>query len=480
MPRRPQFPSPAEILRLVLEHVAIVALLFLGLVLAAAWRDDRVPSLLALGEWLDPSRAALHLGAFGARLHRIRLDIGQHLAWSVLAAAMLQYSLYLHGLYDRHGVQRPRLLFVLLVRAGVVAGIALAVAFFLARPPELGRVATVGGFALAILGLWASRTLRREAVALRPDAVLVVGEGPVVDEVLESVDAIRSERYRLVGRIGAEDEERPGLTRLGGWERLAELLEGQRVDRVLLATTPPGADELSAIVAARLGGTNVSSAREFAEGLTGEVLEEDPGAEFVTEATSRAYGAVSRLLDALLSAALLVLLSPLLLLTALLVAASSGRPVLFSQERVGRGGTVFRLWKFRTMRKDAEAQGPAWSPEDDPRVTGLGRFLRRWRVDELPQLWNVLRGDMAFVGPRPEQPHFVERLEQQLPHYALRHLVRPGLTGWAQVKLPYAASDEESRRKLRFDLFYVKHRSPTLDLAILFDTVRVVLSGRGR
>ena len=132
------------------------------------------------------------------------------------------------------------------------------------------------------------------------------------------------------------------------------------------------------------------------------------------------------------------------------------------------------------MRKDAEAQGPAWSPLTDPRVTRFGRFLRRWRVDELPQLWNVLRGDMAFVGPRPEQPYFVEQLSKQLPYYYLRHVVRPGLTGWAQVRHPYGSTEDAARHKLRFDLFYIKHRSPYLDLAILFDTVRVVLLGQGR
>jgi len=479
LPRRPHLLSPSELLRLVAEHLAIVAMLLLGLVVAAFLRDERVPSLLAFVEWLDPGRAYLHLGAFGARLQRFRPDFLQHLAWDVVAAAILQYSLYLHGLYDRQGVRRARLLFLLLVRAGLVAGVVLAVVFFFTRPPEFGRVAPVVGYALAILGLWAARSLSRELAVTRPESLLLVGEGPVVDEALEAVQSVPEGHYRLVGRVGVP-EAREGLPQLGDWADLARVLETQAVDRVLLATTPPGAAELEPIVAARLAGAAVVSARGFAESITGEVLEADPGAEFVTESTSRAYGSVSRSVDVLLSACLLVLLSPVALAGALLVLLGNGPPVLFSQERIGRGGRHFRLFKLRTMSRDAEASGPAWSPEGDPRVTGLGRFLRRWRIDELPQLWNVLRGDMAFVGPRPEQPVFVERLSESLPHYALRHLVRPGLTGWAQVKLPYAASDEESRRKLRFDLFYVKHRSPALDLAILFDTVRVVLLGRGR
>jgi lipopolysaccharide/colanic/teichoic acid biosynthesis glycosyltransferase len=147
---------------------------------------------------------------------------------------------------------------------------------------------------------------------------------------------------------------------------------------------------------------------------------------------------------------------------------------------VGFGGRRYRCLKLRTMRPDAEADGPSWSSETDARIEPVGRLLRRWRIDEIPQLVNVLRGDMAFVGPRPEQPHFVARLTEILPHYSLRHLVRPGLTGWAQVRAPYGASEDDSRKKLRFDLFYIKHRSPYLDLAILFDTIRVVQQGKGR
>ncbi len=188
---------------------------------------------------------------------------------------------------------------------------------------------------------------------------------------------------------------------------------------------------------------------------------------------------VNRIGDIGISLALLVFTLPLMLLVALLVRVDSTGPVLYRQERVGLGGRSFVLLKFRSMRRDAEARGPAWAQTRDPRVTRVGAFMRRTRIDELPQLINVLRGEMSFIGPRPERPHFVEKLAAAIPHYRERARVKPGLTGWAQVNYPYGASVEDARAKLSYDLFYVKNRSPLLDLLILFATVRVILFQEG-
>ena len=168
-----------------------------------------------------------------------------------------------------------------------------------------------------------------------------------------------------------------------------------------------------------------------------------------------------------------------MLVIAVLVRLDSPGPVLYRQERVGLAGRSFTLLKFRSMRSDAETTGPAWAMQRDPRVTRIGSFIRRTRIDELPQLINVLRGEMSFIGPRPERPHFVEQLAEAIPHYRERARVKPGLTGWAQVNFPYGASVEDARVKLSYDLYYVKHRSPLLDLAILFATVRVILFQEG-
>ena len=197
------------------------------------------------------------------------------------------------------------------------------------------------------------------------------------------------------------------------------------------------------------------------------------------DAPRRVYDLLSRTSDIAISLAFLAFTLPLMLLVALAVRLSGPGPVLYRQERVGFGGHPFTLLKFRSMRVDAEARGPAWATQRDPRVTSVGSFLRRTRIDELPQLLNVLQGAMSFIGPRPERPHFVEQLDQAIPHYRERARVKPGLTGWAQVNFPYGASVEDARVKLSYDLYYVKHRGVLLDLAILFSTVRVILFQEG-
>jgi exopolysaccharide biosynthesis polyprenyl glycosylphosphotransferase len=188
---------------------------------------------------------------------------------------------------------------------------------------------------------------------------------------------------------------------------------------------------------------------------------------------------LKRLGDGLVSATLLLLSSPLLLLAGLLIWMQDRGPVFYSQWRTGLGGKPFRIWKLRTMRTDAEQQGAQWVQQQDPRITPLGRLLRLTRIDELPQLVAVLRGEMSLIGPRPERPEFDQQLEQQIPHYRLRYWLRPGLSGWAQVNYPYGASLEDARNKLSFDLFYLRHFSFWLDLLILLKTMRLVFNARG-
>jgi lipopolysaccharide/colanic/teichoic acid biosynthesis glycosyltransferase len=165
--------------------------------------------------------------------------------------------------------------------------------------------------------------------------------------------------------------------------------------------------------------------------------------------------------------------------TAILIKLDSKRPVFYRQERVGVHGQPFTLLKFRSMRMDAEDAGPVWASKHDDRATRLGRIIRKMRVDEIPQFWNILRGEMSFVGPRPERPHFVAQLAREIPYYEQRHLIPPGLTGWAQIKYPYGASIEDARQKLQYDLYYVKNQSLILDAIVLFETIKIILFGRG-
>ncbi len=196
--------------------------------------------------------------------------------------------------------------------------------------------------------------------------------------------------------------------------------------------------------------------------------------------STQVYEKVKRIFDIVVSVLCLILLSWLFPLIAAAIVITSGRPVFFKQKRVGYLGRVFTAVKFRTMVQDAEKSGPQWAQKNDPRITKIGKFLRKTRLDELPQLINVLRGEMSLVGPRPERPEFVARLKEKIPFYNERHLVKPGLTGWAQINFPYGASEEDSLKKLQYDLYYIKNRSFIFDIAILLKTAKTILSGEGQ
>jgi sugar transferase (PEP-CTERM system associated) len=170
---------------------------------------------------------------------------------------------------------------------------------------------------------------------------------------------------------------------------------------------------------------------------------------------------------------------PIVIVAAILIRLESRGPIFYKQERAGKNGKAFTLIKFRSMRVDAEADGPVWASKGDDRTTRIGRIIRKVRIDEIPQFWNILRGEMSFVGPRPERPHFVAQLAQEIPYYEQRHLIAPGLTGWAQIKYPYGASIEDARQKLQYDLFYIKNYSLVFDAIILFETIKIILFGRG-
>lgn len=204
--------------------------------------------------------------------------------------------------------------------------------------------------------------------------------------------------------------------------------------------------------------------------------------ELAKGAATRAPGVLQffkRAFDILAAVALLVFFSPLLILTAISIKIDSKGPALYRQRRVGLDGAEFEIYKFRSMREDAEKSGARWAAANDDRITRVGRFIRRTRIDEIPQAINILKGEMSFVGPRPERPEFVRMLEQEIPHYRERHIVKPGITGWAQVRHEYTASIEGARDKLAYDLFYIKHFSLLLDVLIVLMTVRVALLGIG-
>jgi exopolysaccharide biosynthesis polyprenyl glycosylphosphotransferase len=321
------------------------------------------------------------------------------------------------------------------------------------------------------------------------NTVLILGTGTTAREVAQELLGPRARGYRLGGFLSGH----PGETNarildvpvVGGAPDVLELALAAKATLVLVALDEPATGlPVDELLRARAAGIEVEDAPVFFERLTGRVLLgglPSNGFVFSPELNEPALvRALRRVVEAAAALVMLAALLPLFALLVLLIRRESPGPAILRQARVGRRGRVFDLVKLRTMRDDAEAEtGPVWaSPEDDPRLTRLGHLLRKLHLDELPQLVNVVRGEMSLVGPRPERPHFVEKLSQVVPGYDERHAVRPGITGWAQVKFGYGSTIEDSQRKLQFDLYYVKNRSLGLDLAILVETFKVLLRGR--
>ena len=258
------------------------------------------------------------------------------------------------------------------------------------------------------------------------------------------------------------------------------------VDEIVVAISDRrgGALPLRELLDCKIVGVKVSDLSTFFEKMLGQIRIDQLHAGWLIFGDGFRQGALrnaaKRLFDIIWSCVLLLLAAPILLLTAVCIVFESKGPVFYRQERVGQDGRAFSVLKFRSMRVDAEKDGaPRWAVAKDDRVTRVGSLIRRYRIDEFPQLLNVLKGEMSLVGPRPERPFFVEQLTAEIPFYAVRHSVKPGVTGWAQVRYQYGASVEDSLQKLQFDLYYVKNHSLLLDILVLFETVGVVLSGKG-
>ncbi|MFL5960996.1 MAG: sugar transferase [Gaiellaceae bacterium] len=331
---------------------------------------------------------------------------------------------------------------------------------------------------------WETFALRHVAPAVR---LLLVGTGgPAVDTLLADIRRGRAGGYELIGTVTEPDSAGvgdPQVPVLGCVDELDRVIAAYRPDLVVLAPGVKPRQTFARLLDAAEAGFRVVEFAEFYEYAFGRVPIEDLPHEWfmsVLHLYRRPYSRFAkRSIDVAGALLLIVLTLPLFPLLALLVRVTKG-PVILRQDRLGEHGKLFTIYKFRTMRVDAERPGKAvWAGADDPRVTLVGAHMRRLRLDELPQLWNVLRGEMSLVGPRPERPEFLEELSRNVPNWTRRHLVKPGLTGWAQVRQGYAASAEATSVKLSYDLWYLRHRSLTVDLAILLRTTFVVLRGDG-
>lgn len=317
--------------------------------------------------------------------------------------------------------------------------------------------------------------------------VVVLGAGPRAKRI-KDLSRNPGSGFVVVGFIGMNEggQEIPEAIRRDAIYNLADHVVLLNANEVVLALEERrNALPLDDLLRIKTTGVHVNDLSSFLERETGRIDLDSVNPSWLIfsdgfSAGRRLSGALKRLFDIFASAALLALTLPVILLTALIVKLESRGPAFFRQKRVGLYGQEFELIKLRSMREDAEAEGEAvWAQKDDPRVTRIGRIIRKLRIDELPQAWTVLKGEMSFVGPRPERKQFVDDLATKMPFYAERHMVKPGITGWAQINYPYGASLEDAREKLEYDLYYAKNYTPFLDLLIILQTVRVVLWPEG-
>ena len=431
--------------------------------------------------------AALRLGYSG-----VLFDIG--LLWrGVLIATVLQISLHYADLYDLRTVRDRRDLVIRLVQALGATSVVLAVLYYWLPGLVIGRgvfvvasvliILVIVGWRVAFdyLSLWVGPAERLLIVGTNGAAVTLARElferrGELGVELIGFVDPDPS-------RVGSPLIN-PGI--IGSISDIPDIVKQHRVDRVVVSLADArGMLSMDALLEMRLhNGVRFDHLASLYEEYTGKIAVENLRPSWFIFSGGFRKGRVlmlaKRTLDLIVAALGLIVLSPIMAMVALAIRITSPGPAVYQQQRVGKDGRLFTIHKFRSMRVDAEAlTGAVWSRVGDPRVTPIGRFLRRTRLDELPQLWNVLRGHMSFVGPRPERPEFVDDLATQIPFYGQRHAVRPGVTGWAQVRHRYGNTVEDSLEKLQYDLFYIKHLSIAFDLFVILETMKTVITRRG-
>lgn len=446
-----------------------------------------------LGVCAGLSALALALGARRSGWDLQGRALGTWLAWLALLGALWVALAWANGLYERAGRRESWLTVVRILQVCGQLVLLWALAYFLLPPWTLVRHVPVFfalGAALAMPAWrWAQDALLRRPAFRR--RLLVVGAGVSGRTLVAALRREAPDDFELLGFVDDDpalrDATVAGLPVLGGREALVRLARELRATELALAiTTDVHGELLAALMDAREQGVAVVAMPLLYESVTGRVPVEHVGDHWqvalpLGAADARGLYPVAARALALLGGVVLGLLLLLLLpVLAPLILLGSPGPLFFRQRRTGRGGRDFTLYKLRTMVADAERGGAVWASPDDPRVTRIGRFLRRSRLDELPQALNLLRGEMGLVGPRPERPEFVAHLAERLPFYRARHAVRPGMTGWAAIHQGYAASEADALEKLQYDLYYIKRRSLPLDLAILLRTAALVLRMDGR
>lgn len=408
----------------------------------------------------------------------------------LLAMVIVQGAFYLFDLYDFVLIRRLSVLAIRICQALGLAAMSLALIFYLLPQMMLGRGVFLVQMALMLSIMAGWRLLARWLLGhpRLAERVIILGTEQQAVDLAREVLQRREAGYEVVGFIG-DDPAQVGQSLInpcviGTADELEDVVRRYNADRIVVALTDRrGRMPLDPLLNVKLrDDVAVEDSASFFERLTGKISTErlQPSQLIFSDNLRwlRFYRRLRRIADVLIALLGLLVSAPLMLVTTLLIKLESRGPIFYLQERVGHHDRTFKIIKFRSMRTDAESNGAVWASKDDPRVTRVGKLIRKLRIDELPQFINVLRGEMSVIGPRPERRQFVEQLSEVIPYYSQRHLVKPGITGWAQVRYPYGASVEDARMKHQYDLYYIKNQSPLLDAVILFETLRVVFFGR--
>lgn len=416
------------------------------------------------------------------------IDWGLYASQAMVVTCIFQLCLYFFDLYDLSKDQSLPDTATRITQAFGVGCIILAGVYYIAPPVMITTRIFWSGYIITSLILLLYRFLYYLVLRKRMfvQGVVVIGTGRLANEIAREVEGRQDSAYRILAFIGNKkpDFNVCGVPILENLEDLRKILPAEQVQRIVVAPDDRrGSTPVRTLLNCKMRGVTIEQGVTFYERMTGKILVErvDPSWIIFSDGftLSRWKYILKRLLDIVFAGTLLMLALPVMIVSAVIIKLESRGPVFYLQERVGENSSIFKVIKFRSMCQDAEKNGAVWAKENDDRVTRFGGFIRKVRIDELPQLWNVLKGEMSLVGPRPERQVFVDELIKDIPYYNIRHGVKPGVTGWAQVCYPYGASKEDALRKLEYDLYYIKNISIALDLLVVFHTVKTVLFGKG-
>lgn len=416
-------------------------------------------------------------------------SIPQNFAKALLVTITFQICLYYFDMYDFSSVGSFSENATRITQAFGLGCILLAGAYYLFPSTTISfGIFLISYVAICLcIAIWRfyySQILEKKMFA---QPVLLIGTGNIAQAITLEILARLDSGYFIAACVGKKSPNfsyPDDINYSEDCSQIPEIVRNKKIERIVVALDDRrGQTPINELLSCKLEGAKIITGVEFYEELTGKILVNNVKPDWLIYSEGFQKDKITlhskRVTDFLASLVGLILTLPIILISGLIIKLESPGPVLYSQERVGERGKHFRIYKFRSMGSDAEANGPVWARENDDRVTRYGAFIRKTRIDEIPQLWNILMGEMSFVGPRPERPYFVDQLKQKLPYYSLRHNVKPGLTGWAQISYPYGASEEDALRKLEYDLYYIKNLCFRMDVLIAVQTIKTVLFQKG-